>query len=87
VCLCVVCVWCVHVYTFVLRTGMRDKASEVRAAAATTAGVLARDTGNPAIIASLIDLFEDSDGTVRSSALSVYVLCTTICICVHLVHA
>ena len=51
--------------------GMHDKASEVRAAAATSAGVLARDTGNPAVIDALVDLFSDSDWTVRSSALKV----------------
>jgi hypothetical protein len=50
---------------------MNDKASEVRAAAATTLGELARDTSNPAVIDALIDLFRDSDWTVRSSALQV----------------
>jgi HEAT repeat protein len=49
---------------------MRDKSSHVRAASAATAGVLARDTGHPAVIGTLIELFEDSDWTVRSSALA-----------------
>ncbi len=59
---------------------MHDKASEVRAAAATTAGVLARDTGNPAVIDALVDLFSDSDWTVRASALQVP--CPSLCACV-----
>ncbi len=50
--------------------GMRDKSSHVRAASTATAGVLARDTGNPAVIGMLIELFEDEDWTVRSSALT-----------------
>jgi len=50
--------------------GMRDKSSHVRAASTATAGALARDTGNLAVIAMLIELFEDEDWTVRSSALT-----------------
>ena len=50
---------------------MRDKASEVRAAAATAAGILARDTGHQGVVDKLVELFEDSDWTVRSSALKV----------------
>jgi hypothetical protein len=55
-----------HVYT-----GMRDIASEVRAAAATAVGELASNTGNARVISGLIALFEDTDWTVRSSALTV----------------
>ena len=51
--------------------GPRDRASEVRSACATAIGIIARETGNTRVIDHLIELFNDSDWVVRSSALAV----------------
>ena len=53
--------------------GVRDKASEVRAAAVQGLGVVAGSSGHSAVTTVLIELFEDSDWAVRQSALAALV--------------
>eukprot|EP00960_Hanusia_phi_P054699 762747-Hanusia_phi.AAC.3 len=54
--------------------GVQDKASEVRALAAEAVGKIAADTGDRTVCEKMLDLIDDKDWAVRSSALKVKAL-------------